>query len=94
MANNPPQISVTRTPAGVVAPNTQITFTVSATDADARSVQYTFSATDAGGQAAQVTETVVVSDPVTTSAEVDDPAGVATEPAQDPVNPNIWRSVV
>lgn len=92
MAN--PQVSVVRDPAGVVEPGSQVTFTVTATDSDARSVSYTFAGTDTGGNTVNVTETVVVSDPVTVTASVDDPSGGATEPVQDLVNPNVWRSIV
>jgi hypothetical protein len=92
MAN--PQITVVRTPAGVVAPGTQVSFAVTATDGDARSVSYTFNAVDSQSQATQVTETVVVSDPVTVTATVDDPSETASDPAQDPTNPTVWRSTV
>lgn len=92
MAN--PQISVVRTPAGVVSPGAQVTFNVTAMDGDARSVSYTFTATDSESNASQVTETVVVSDPVTVAATVDDPSDIASEPVQDPITPNVWRSTV
>lgn len=91
MAN--PSISVTRSPSGVVAPGTQVTFTVTATDADARSITYSFSGVDSAGNATSVTETVVVSDPVTVSASASDPAGSATV-TKDPANANVWRSTV
>lgn len=91
MAN--PVLTVDRSPTGVVAPGTQLTLTVTATDADARSVTYTFTGTDQGGNEIVVTESVVVSDPVTVTAAVDDPAGVA-DLVPDPVNPMVWRSTV
>lgn len=89
-----PNLTVTRTPAGAVTPGTQITFTVTATDADARSVSYSFKGTDAAGNEKLVTETVVVSDPVTVTATVTDPAGTAAAPVKDGTNPAIWRATV
>lgn len=89
-----PSLTVSRSPSGVVSPGTQIVFTVTATDADSRSVSYVFSAVDGQGNPVSVTENVVVSDPVTVSASVSDPAGTATTPVQDGVNPSLWRSNV
>lgn len=89
-----PNLTVTRTPAGVVSPGTQITFTVTATDADARSISYTFKGTDSTGAEKTISETVVVSDPVTVTATVTDPAGTATAPVKDGTNPAIWRATV
>lgn len=89
-----PNLTVTRTPAGVVTPGTQITFTVTATDADARSVTHSFKATDAAGNEQVVTETVVVSDPVTVTATVSDPSGTAGPAVKDGTNPAIWRASV
>lgn len=89
-----PSISVVRTPAGVVNPGTPLTFTVTAADADARTLSYKFTAADIGGTTKDVIESVVVSDPVTVTASVSDPAGTASTPVKDTVNPSIWRSTV
>lgn len=91
MAN--PILNVTRTPAGVLRPGTQVTFTVDATDSDARSVVYSFTGSDLAGNTQTVTKTVVVSDPVAVSGSAADPAGTATV-TQDPIDPRVWRSTV
>ena len=88
-----PILTVTRTPEGVVAPGTQVSFTVTATDSDARSLTYTFTGTDGTGAAATITNTVIVGDPVTVAATVTDPEDTATL-NQDLTNPNVWHSVV
>ena len=92
MAN--PSVTVVRTPTGVVAPGTQLTFTVTATDADARSISFTFTGTDSTGGVTTVAETVTVSDPVDITASVNDPDGVATTPQRDAANLTLWRSTV
>jgi TRAP-type mannitol/chloroaromatic compound transport system substrate-binding protein len=89
-----PNLTITRTPAGVVTPGTQVTFTVTATDADARSISYSFKGTDSTGNEKIVSETVVVSDPVTVTATVSDPAGTASNAVKDGTNPAIWRATV
>lgn len=89
-----PNLTVTRSPSGVVAPGTQVTFTVTASDADARSISYTFTATDGAGGQITVNEQVVVSDPVTVTASVSDPAGTASVPTKDASNPAVWRATV
>ena len=89
-----PTVSVVRAPAGVVAPGTQLTFTVTATDADARSLSFTFTGTDSTGGTISVSETVIVSDNVDVVATVSDPANVATTPQRDAANPALWRSTV
>jgi hypothetical protein len=87
-----PVLTVTRTPAGVVTPGTQVTFTVTATDADARTITYTFVGTDTNsGTPTEVTETVTVSDPVTVEGSVSDPADVAT---LSQGSGNLWHSTV
>jgi hypothetical protein len=89
-----PNLSITRTPAGVVAPGTQVTFTVTASDADARTVAFTFTATDTQGGQVTVNETVVVSDPVSVTGTVSDPANTASAPIKDGANPALWRATV
>jgi hypothetical protein len=89
-----PSISVVRTPTGVVAPGTQLTFTVTATDADARMVSFTFTGTDSLGGVTTVAETITVSDPVDVTATVSDPENVATTPQRDAANLSVWRATV
>ena len=89
-----PNLTVTRTPAGVVSPGTQVTFTVTATDADARSISYSFKGTDSTGAEKVINETVVVSDPVAVTATVSDPSGTAAAPVKDATNAAVWRATV
>jgi hypothetical protein len=92
MAN--PTISVTRIPTGVVTPGTQVIYTVTAADADARTVVNTFVVTDSASHSTQVNDSITVSDPVTVTASTSDPAGQATAPVKDSVNPAIWRQTL
>ena len=87
-----PVVTVTRTPSGNVAPGTQITFTVTGTDADARTIVYSFTGTDTNsGTPTVVNHSVTVSDPVTVTGSVSDPAGTATLTKG---TGNLWHSTV
>jgi len=84
-------LSVVRTPVGIVAPGTQLTFQVTASDADARSVTFSFAGTDSGGNRTTIQETVTVSDPVTVDTTSSDPAIAIT---RDALDTNVWHATV